>query len=60
MMLTEIKLNNNDVLIITLTNPNVPEAVLTKIANKVKDATGVEPIVIAGKDSLHLTKISAE
>jgi hypothetical protein len=58
-MFTEIKLTQNDVLIITLTNPNIPEDVLSKIATKVKDATGVEPIVVSGKDSLQLTKISA-
>ena len=59
-MLTEIKLTDKDIIIITLTNPNIPEAVLNQIATKILNATGVEPIVVSGKDSLHLTKISAE
>jgi len=59
-MLTEIKLSTNDVLILTLSNPNIPESVLNQISEKIKAATGIEPIMVSGKDSLHIAKMSAQ
>lgn len=58
-MLTEIKLQKNDVLILNFTNPNISLETLNNIGDKIKEATGVEAIILSGKDAIAVTKITA-